>query len=167
MSGLLLVAAVLLLLASALLSAAETAAFSIGESRLRTLSAEGFHGADALRTLRTQRPALRETLGLLESLLDLFALACVGAWGWGVGDRTSTTLALLLSVLTIFLFAEILPRAVAARWPIRLALRGAPLLLLIERWVRVALSPALRIERHREAGRGRRRGRGRGDYRRA
>src|SRR5262245_6834134 len=113
MSILFLVAAALLLLASAFLSVAVTAAFSMGASRLRTLSAEAFHGAEALRTLRTQRPALRETLGLLESLLNLLALASVGAWGWGVGDRTSTTVALLLSVLTIFLCAEVLPRAIA------------------------------------------------------
>jgi CBS domain containing-hemolysin-like protein len=146
MSALLLGTLAVLLLLSSLLSAAEGAVFSVGDSRLRTLAAEGFQGADALRRLRAHRDTLRAALRILVSLLQLTAAALV-TWVWAAGLGMTGVALLAMALLLIVLIGEVAPRAIAARWPIRIALFAAPLLLATERWLRLALFPILRIER--------------------
>jgi CBS domain containing-hemolysin-like protein len=143
-SALLLGTLVVLLVLSALLSAAEGAVFSVGDSRLRTLSAEGFQGANALRQLRAHQTSLQAGVRIVVSLLQLSA-AGVAAWAAGRGALGLALLA--VSILLIVLLGEVVPRAIAARWPIRIALLAAPILLAGERWLRLALFPVLRLER--------------------
>lgn len=147
MTALLLGTLVGLLLLSALLSAAESAVFAVGDSRLRTLAAEGFHGGEALRDLRAGKPGLQSALRLLASLLNLSAVALATAWGWATGDRTTALLVLASAVVLVAVAGEIVPRALATRWPIRIALAAAPPLLAMDRWLAPALAPARRLER--------------------
>ncbi len=136
----------LLLVLSAALSAAESAIFTVGSSRLRTLLEEGFRGAERLERARNQAPTLRATTFLVNSVLNLTAVGIVtGAaalrWGlWGILG------AVPLGTIGILLVSEGIPRTVASRPSIRLALISAPFLLLLERWVAPLLTPFLRLE---------------------
>ena len=154
MSALLLGGLIALVAISSLLVAAAIAVFGVGDSRLRTLSEEGFPGAEALRTLRSRGVALRTALRLVVSLLSLSAVGLATAWGWSSGTRMKGVLALVLSVAIVLTATEIIPRAAAARWPIRIALWVAPPLLSVERWLRYALFPVDRLERALSRGRG-------------
>ncbi|MBW3534224.1 MAG: hemolysin family protein [Gemmatimonadetes bacterium] len=136
----------MLLATSAILTAAETAAFGIGVSRLRTLLEEGFGGARELSQLRSRPVGFQTALHLLVTILNLLAVGLTvvaGAIGWGT---RGALLALGLTVIMILVAAEILPRGLAARRPVRLALGSAPFLLKLERGVRVMLGPVLRLE---------------------
>ncbi|MEX2294799.1 MAG: hypothetical protein WD804_00660, partial [Gemmatimonadota bacterium] len=62
MTGVLLLGTGLLLAFSALLSAMESAVFGVGASRLRTLIAEGFTGADGLDRVRARARQVRATV---------------------------------------------------------------------------------------------------------
>ncbi|HZD03632.1 MAG TPA: CNNM domain-containing protein, partial [Longimicrobiales bacterium] len=146
MSGGLGAAVVVLLLTSALLSAAETATFSLGSSSLRTLLEEGFGGAAALRRLRARSGPVQAAVHLLINTLNLAAVGIgviVGAEAAGV---RGAAVALVVSVPLVLLVAEIFPRALATRHPVRLALTAAPLLERIERAVRLVVSPIVRLE---------------------
>ena len=145
MTVLLLTVVAALLLLSAILSAAEGAVFSIGESRLRTLAAEGFQGAEALSALRARRGSLQAALRILVSLLNV-AAAGVAAWAWASYGGAGV-LMLLLALLAIVLVGEVVARGLAARWPIRIALLAAPFLLAAERSLGLALFPIVRLER--------------------
>ncbi len=142
----LLAGVMVLILASALLSAAETATFSLGASRLRTLREEGFAGADELVAVRARPVAFQMALHLLVSVLNLLAVGLTvvaGALSWGTRGAL-VSLAVVVALLLVV--AEILPRGVAARYPVRVALASAPLLLVMERWSRFVLRPVLRLE---------------------
>ncbi|NNK64141.1 MAG: DUF21 domain-containing protein, partial [Gemmatimonadetes bacterium] len=68
------VVAAVFILASALLSAAETAVFSVSRSRLRTLVDEGFQGADELARIRARSTSIQTAVHLLITILNLVAV---------------------------------------------------------------------------------------------
>ncbi len=143
--ALLVVAAVLLLL-SALLVAAEAAAFHVSPSRLRTLQEEGFKGAEALVLLRSEPGRVRVGIRLVAGLLDLSALGmavAVGVKRWGVPGGL---LELLAAVVLVLLVADVLPRVLAARHPVRLALNAAPSLNRLAGWLHLVVAPVARLE---------------------
>jgi len=146
MSIVLVVVAVILLLLSALLSAAETASFSLGSSRLRTLQEEGFRGADKLALLRDRPESVRGSLIVVSVILDGVAvgfLTLTGSiWGGSFGAIGSMLVAVLLAVLV----SEVLPRLFAGRRPVRIALGMAPVVGIIVRGVTLVLSPLGRLE---------------------
>ena len=79
----------LFLLLSALLTAAEAAAFQIGSSRLRTLQEEGFAGAEALTEVRRHAALVGSSVRLATGVLNLTALGAgivTGAWTLGNGS---------------------------------------------------------------------------------
>lgn len=138
--------ALALTLFSALLSAAETATLALADSQLRTLSDEGFKGASALGSVRADPRALYTALILLSTSADT---AAVGSLLWlGVlrGVPGFPALPLLLSLAGVVLVAEVAPRIVAARRPVRIALGLAPLLVVVERIVTRILHPIGRLE---------------------
>lgn len=135
-----------LLLLSAILTAAGTAAFQIGVSRVRTLQDEGFQGADPLVQLRGEDRRTRGALRLVISALDLLVVATATlAWRSG-GFGIPTPLLVLLTVLGVVVLGDVVPRIVAARYPVRLALFGAPPLWALTRWLHVATAPLSRLE---------------------
>jgi putative hemolysin len=141
MSGILLAAVGLLVLASAMLSAAESAIFAVSPSRLRTLREEGFHRAETLFQVREELPGVRAALLAANTILNIFivglltmeATAAFGAMGAAVAIGGSTLLVLALG--------EALPRFVGLRQPIRIALLSAPTVGLLTEAVRPVLSP--------------------------
>ncbi len=146
MITILLVASGFLLLASLWLSAMESAVFLVSESRVRTMREEGFRGADTLHRARSVVPGMRATLFYLNIYLNV---AAVSVFAVAMVDRTGLVAALWAipaGIVAIALFAEGLPRFVALRNPIRLALASAPLLLTVERWSRPLVFPMLQLE---------------------
>ena len=146
MSALLLVLAGLLLILSAFLSAAESAVFSVGTSRLRTLLDEGFRGAETLAAARELEAPIRASSFTLNVTLNATVVGL--AAGWMVASLGPTALAwgLPAAVLTILLVSEGTPRLLAARRSIRLALLTAPLLMRTELLMRPFIGPFVRLD---------------------
>jgi magnesium and cobalt exporter, CNNM family len=139
---------VALIFLSSLLSAGETATFALGRSRLRTLGEEGFRGADALASLRARPEALRGSLIVASVTLDGAAVGLLTLsgtlWTGSLGAVGGMLLALTLAVLV----GEVLPRVLAERRPVRIALGMAPVLEAVVNTVSFALSPFGRLEDH-------------------
>jgi putative hemolysin len=135
------------LLVSALLTAAHTAALQIGVPRLRTLEREGFRGADILARVREIEPGVRASVRLLTRICNLTALGIVAVlsvetWhaAWPV------FLAVVSGIIVVHLVADVLPQVLAAYRPIRVALATAPLLLAVVRWTRLLTAPIAVLE---------------------
>ena len=74
MTWLLGAAALVMIICSAFLAAGEAAVFALRESSLRTLTEEGFRGAEALAGLRAIPSRLRASVLFLTGVLNLSAL---------------------------------------------------------------------------------------------
>lgn len=136
----------ILLVLSAMLTAAHEAAFQLGASRVRTLEEEGFHGAAALVEVRANEASVRWSVRLITQAANLAALGVAtlsSVWTWGL---TGPVPSALVSIFVIIAAGEILPRAVAARSPVRLALWSAPVLLAAARGARTLTGPITRLE---------------------
>lgn len=146
MTGLLLLLAGVLVVLSAVLSAAESAAYSIGASRVRTLVEEGFRGSERLSHLRRSMPSVRAAVLLANAALNLTAVALLTAFSverWGIA---AVPLAVPVAVVGVLIASEAVPRLITSRQSIRLALLASPFLLLLTRWLRPFLAPFSRIE---------------------
>ncbi|HSG46768.1 MAG TPA: CNNM domain-containing protein, partial [Longimicrobiales bacterium] len=140
------VAVVLLVLLSALITAGETAVFSVTSTRLRTLLDEGFEGGRALAQLRSQPSSLRGAIHVLVTALNFAALGLLVLLGATVSGARSAGFWLAVSLPSVLFLAEILPRALAARRPVRVALVAAPAVLAAVRRFGWLLSPFMRLE---------------------
>ena len=145
MTPLLLGAAVVCLLLSALVSMAEVSAFGVGASRVRTLMDEGFKGAENLRDARDRAESVRAAALFSSTVLNLCAVALLVAAATLRGT-VGMVLGLPGAVLGVLLLAEAFPRLVSSRPSIRSALSAAPFLLSLERLTRPVLAPFLRID---------------------
>ena len=146
MTGLLLLLVGLILLFSTTLSVAESAAYSIGPSRVRTLVDEGFRGAAGLSRVRQDCPSIRAAVFVVHAGLDLCSVGLLvggAVLRWGVIAIPTTVPAATLAVLLV---SHGVPRLIAARQSVRLALLSAPFLLLLERLVSPVLAPFNRFE---------------------
>ena len=144
MGGLLLLMGSILLL-SASLSAIESAASSLSASRVRTLVDEGFRGAERLSQVQKNGPSIRTAVSVVNSVLDFSSVGLLvggSVLRWGaVAIPTSVPAA----ALVVLLVSQGVARLIAARQSIRFALLSAPLLLLLERWIRPLLAPFTRL----------------------
>ncbi|TVP56076.1 MAG: HlyC/CorC family transporter [Gemmatimonadales bacterium] len=146
MSGLLLALAALFLILSALLSAAESAVFSVSASRLRTLLEEGFRGAETLRRARDVEGGMKASMFTLNVTLNAAVAGLVCAWAVLFLNPMAITWVLPLVVLGLLIISEGVPRLLATRRSIRLALLTAPLLLFLERLTRPLIEPFIRFD---------------------
>lgn len=120
------VAAVALTAFSGALTAALTAVLRISDSRARLLADEGFAGAEALAALRVDELAT-SPLAVLRTACYLGAMAAgagAATAGWGIGGLWATPLLWLVMLLA----GDLVPRGLASKRPVRLALATAPLL---------------------------------------
>ena len=145
MTPLLVIGGVLLTL-SALVSAMEAAAFSVGTSRIRTMQEEGFHRADSLARIRYESPGIRPTLFAVNTTLNVAAVSLGTLAVVEVLGRAAASWAIPAGIVIIILVAEALPRLLASRSPIRMALLAAPALGALERAARPLVFPLLRME---------------------
>ena len=146
MTGLVLSAVIALLLLSAAITAAGAAALQVGASRLRTLQEEGFQGSEELFALRADEGRTRTGLRLVTRAMNLLAvgLATMSAEAaWGLLPALGI---LVGGIVVVLVLTDVLPRALAARQPVRLALLVAPPLLLFTRGLSLVTHPVSRIE---------------------
>lgn len=137
---------VLFLILSAVLTGAHTAAFHLGSSRVRTLQEEGFTGADALGDVRATARAIDSGVRLTTSALNLGALGlgvATGALTWGRGGAIADV---LVGIVVIVGFTEIVPRGIAARHPVRIALAWASTLLRVSKCTRFIWGTVSKLE---------------------
>jgi CBS domain containing-hemolysin-like protein len=135
-----------LVLLSAVLTAAGTAAFQVSGSRLRTLSEEGFKGADHLARLQAERGRTRSGLRIVTSALNLVVVG-VGTMSSHLALGNAATIGILLAgILTVLFVTDVLPRTLAAIYPVRLALVAAPFLAGMTRFLHLAARPFARLE---------------------
>lgn len=136
----------LLLSLSGFLSAAEAAVFSLGPSRIRTLVEEGFERAETLALARSRAASMQTAIHLLITILNLGVMGAIVAIGAQLDGSRGSLLALGVGIALLVVLGEIVPRAIAMRYPIRMALGSASLLLSAESLVSTVLSPILRLE---------------------
>jgi putative hemolysin len=145
MTGSVVVVAVLLL-GSAALAAAGAAVFQVGASHVRTLHDEGFRGAAELVRLRSRPERTRAGIRVVDTALKLAAVGIVGVTGeaeWGSIVSIGTLAGAVVGVLVV---GDLLPRSIAARHPIRIALLSSPFLVAMSRWLSVLGAPLARVE---------------------
>jgi len=135
-----------LLVVSAFLTAVGAAVLQVGASRLRTLQEEGFAGAEELASLRTDEARTRMTLRLLTRALNLAAVGTVtmsAELAWGPVPALAI---LAAAIVLVLLLTDVLPRVVAARSPVRIALLASPALVAVMRGLRFVTEPLSRLE---------------------
>jgi putative hemolysin len=136
----------LLLLTSAVLTAAHDAAVEIAASHARTLAEEGFAGAPELAKVRERRHEVGASVRVVTMAFDLTALAIIASTGvttWGTAPAAVST---ALGVVLVLVVGDLIPHLIAARRPVRLALTSAPVLLAVERVARPVVTPVWRLE---------------------
>ncbi len=146
MTGVVMVVVILLLAGSLVLTVMGHAVFQVSPQRLRTLAEEGFAGADALTRLRAEPGHVKTGLRLVASVLALTAVGVAVSFGslaWGVPGGSA---AVIITALVVFLVADVIPRGIAARRPVRIALMSAPLLLAASRPITLLAMPFALIE---------------------
>ncbi len=146
MTGVVIVGIIGFLFLSALLTASETAAFNLGASRVRTLKEEGFRGAEALARLRAEPGRIRFGIHLATAGLNLGALGMAVATGATGSGLVGTLILAALSVVVILVVTDLLPRVVASRSGVRLALVTAPFLERAGRMLSLVTAPVVRLE---------------------
>ena len=146
MTGAILTLLGLCLLLSATLTAAQTAAFQISESRMRTLKSEGFKCAEALTQVRRRAGNVGSSVRLITDTLNLGTMGIGVATGVLTLERGPPALYVMVGVVIIIVFADVLPRSIAARHPVRLALASASGLLSLTQWTRWISVPVSRLE---------------------
>lgn len=136
----------LLLVVSAMLTASYEAVSRIAKSHLRTLLEEGFEGAESLGTLREDDDTTRIGVRLVTTVFELTSIGVIATTGvstWGVAHPAVST---LVGIALVALVAEMIPNAVAARRPVRIALSSAPVLLTVTKLMRPLTSWIARLE---------------------
>lgn len=146
MTGSVMVVVGLLLLASAVLAAAGAAVFQVGASHVRTLQDEGFRGAAELVRLRARPERTRTGIRVVDSALKLAAVGIIGVTAEAEWGSLVSVLTLATAVVVVLVVADLLPRSIAARHPIRIALLSSPFLVAMDRWLSVLGAPLARIE---------------------
>jgi putative hemolysin len=139
-------AVAVLLVLSALLTAADAAGSQISASHVRTLQDEGFAGAEALAAMRDDHDGVRASVRLLTMILDLVSISVIVTTGVSRPGAVGPVVGTALGVLIVLLGADLIPRAVAGRRPVRLALSSAPLLVGVVRLMRPLLTRVTRLE---------------------
>ena len=106
------------ILFSAFFSGSETALLSLGRIDMQRMREKGDRRAVLIRSLKAHTPRLLATIligqNLFNSAASALATALATAW---LGDLFGLPAAILFSTVVIFVFAEMLPKAVAAASP--------------------------------------------------
>lgn len=121
------------LVSSALFSIAELALFSLGVSRIHTLLDAGFRGSEALLQARSQPGRLFVLLRLGNTTCDVAAAGLGVLVGLRLLGGAGVLIAVVVTGLLVLLIGELLPRVIAGRYNVRIALTVAPLFQVLVR----------------------------------
>jgi putative hemolysin len=131
---------------SAVLTAVHDAAFQIARSHVRALLDEGFDGAGSLTRVRENATSIQASVRIVTQALDLSALAIIILMGVSVWQGAGPLVNAVAAVVLVVAVADVIPRLIAARRPVRLALSGSRVLLAVERITRPITAPVERLE---------------------
>ncbi|MDH3205343.1 MAG: hemolysin family protein [Gemmatimonadota bacterium] len=141
------VAGVVLVVCAAMLTAAQAATSQMGASRVRTLLEEGFTGAAALSEVREREARVRASVRLVTQSFNLAALGITAIIASVTWDAPGPVVAVVVgTIAAVLVIGDIIPHAVAARSPVRIALASASTLLGVTRWTRLLTAPAAHLE---------------------
>ena len=129
------------LLVSAILTLVETAVYSLGPTRLRTLQEEGFPGHETLAAVRAQPVYPLVLLRLGTAVGDAATSVALGVLGYAIGGLAGALIALGLAAVGILVLGRLGPSQFAATRNVRIALASAPWLNRAARLLRPALMP--------------------------
>ncbi len=118
------IVAVLLLL-SAFFSGTETAMMSLNRYRLRHRARAGHRGAQLAESLLQRPDRLIGLILLGNNLVNFVASALTTLIAYRLGGDAAVAVAVLVFTLTVLIFAEVMPKTLAALRPARLALPAA------------------------------------------
>ena len=113
---------------------------------MRTLKSEGFKGAEALAEVRTRAGDVGSSVRLITGVLNLGALGIGVATGVLTLEGWPSAIIVMIGVAIVIVFADVLPRSIAARHPVRLALAFASGLLSLTQWTRWISGPVSKLE---------------------
>tara|TARA_B100001167_G_scaffold185804_1_gene146391 strand:+ start:1 stop:1155 length:1155 start_codon:yes stop_codon:yes gene_type:complete len=113
---------------------------------MRTLKSEGFKGAEALTEVRRRAGNVGSSVRLITDTLNLGTMGIGVATGVLTLERGPPALYVMVGVVIIIVFADVLPRSIAARHPVRLALASASGLISLTQWTRWISVPVSRLE---------------------
>ncbi len=115
----------LLLLLSAFFSGTETAMMSLNRYRLRHRARAGHRGAQLAERLLERPDRLIGLILLGNNLVNFVASALTTLIAYRLGGNAAVAVAVLVFTLTVLIFAEVMPKTLAALQPARLALPAA------------------------------------------
>ena len=115
----------LLLLLSAFFSGTETAMMSLNRYRLRHRARSGHRGAQLAERLLKRPDRLIGLILLGNNLVNFVASALTTLIAYRLGGDAAVAVAVLVFTLTVLIFAEVMPKTLAAMHPARLALPAA------------------------------------------
>tara|TARA_B000000460_G_scaffold127402_1_gene89780 strand:- start:248 stop:1402 length:1155 start_codon:yes stop_codon:yes gene_type:complete len=113
---------------------------------MRTLKSEGFKGAKALAEVRTRAGDVGSSVRLITGALNLGTLGIGVATGVLAWERVPPAIVVMIGAAIVIVFADVLPRSIAARHPVRLALAFASGLLSLTQWTRWISGPVSKLE---------------------
>jgi len=113
---------------------------------MRTLKSEGFKGAKALAEVRTRAGDVGASVRLITGVLNLGTLGIGVATGILTLERGPPAIVVMIAAAIVIVFADVLPRSIAARHPVRLALAFASGLLSLTQWTRLISGPVSKLE---------------------
>jgi len=113
---------------------------------MRTLKSEGFKGAKALAEVRTRAGDVGASVRMITGVLNLGTLGIGVATGILTLERGPPAIVVMIAAAIVIVFADVLPRSIAARHPVRLALAFASGLLSLTQWTRLISGPVSKLE---------------------
>ncbi len=141
----LIVALVLAVAASAFLSSAELAIFSLGESRVRALAEQGFRGGAALAQLRERPERVLVLLRLGDALADVTAGSLAAVIAFQRWEVVGLAIAIGVVSFIILYLGELVPIGFSVNRGMKYALALAPGLLVTTRLLGWLLTPVARL----------------------
>ncbi|MEC7833942.1 MAG: hemolysin family protein, partial [Gemmatimonadota bacterium] len=103
-------------------------------------------GAEALTEVRRRAGNVGSSVRLITDTLNLGTMGIGVATGVLTLERGPPALYVMVGVVIIIVFADVLPRSIAARHPVRLALAVASGLLSLTQWTRWISGPVSKLE---------------------
>jgi Mg2+/Co2+ transporter CorB len=128
---------VLLIVASALFSSAETALTAVSDARMRQLANQGNRRAKVVEKLRADREGLIGSILIGNNAVNVLGSALATSFAITLFGEGGLVWATIGMTVLLVVFAEVLPKTYAFKYADSYALRIAPILQVVVR----ALSP--------------------------
>lgn len=124
---------VLLIVASALFSSAETALTAVSDARMRQLANQGSKRAKVVEKLRADREGLIGSILIGNNAVNVLGSALATSFAIALFGEGGLVLATIGMTVLLVVFAEVMPKTYALKYADSYALRIAPILQVVVR----------------------------------